>query len=82
MRKTHFPAAVLLLAITISGRLGFAQDSPSLLVVPSNVTMLVGETHKRMSVTADIAFGEPEVFQGRPIIETLTQLANMVQATV
>lgn len=40
------------------------------------------ETDKSMSVTTDIAFGEPEVFQGRLIIETLTQLTSMVKAIV
>jgi hypothetical protein len=40
------------------------------------------ETDKSMSVTADIAFGEPEVFQGQLIVETLTQLVTMVKAIV
>jgi|SRR5579864_5956083 len=53
MRKTHLSPAVLLLAITLSGPLGFAQDSSALLVVPSNVTMLVGETHTFRAVGKD-----------------------------
>lgn len=40
------------------------------------------EADKHMSVTADIAFGEPEVLEGRPIIETLAQLVNLVEAIV
>ncbi|SRR5713101_3613824 len=40
------------------------------------------EPDKRMSVTADISFGEPDVIKGRPMIETLTQLANLVEAIV
>jgi len=53
MRKSHAFAAALLLAITLSGRLGRAQDAASLLVVPSNVTMLVGETHTFRAVGRD-----------------------------
>jgi len=40
------------------------------------------EPDKRMSITADIAFGEPELLEGRPLIETLTALADMVEAVV
>jgi hypothetical protein len=45
--------------------------------VPGNA-----EPDKRMSVTADIAFGEPDGLEGGPIVETLTQLVNMVEAVV
>jgi len=57
---------------------------PSVLEEGDTIGWIPGnhETDKRMSVTADIAFGEPEIFQSRPIIETLTQLANMVKAIV
>jgi hypothetical protein len=40
------------------------------------------ETDKQMSVTADIAFGEPEVLEGRPLIEALTELGEWVEAIV
>lgn len=40
------------------------------------------EMDKRMSVTADIAFGEPEVLEGRPMIETLNQLTQLVEAII
>jgi hypothetical protein len=37
---------------------------------------------KQMSVAADIAFGEPDVFEGRPMIKTLVRLADLVEAIV
>lgn len=40
------------------------------------------EADKQMSVTADISFGEPDVFEGQPMIETLVQLGDLVQAIV
>jgi hypothetical protein len=40
------------------------------------------ETEERVSIFADIVFGEPEVFKGEPIIETLTQLAGLIETTV
>jgi hypothetical protein len=57
---------------------------PSLLEEGDVIGWIPGnhEADKRMSITADIAFGEPEILEGRPIIETLTQLANMVEAIV
>jgi hypothetical protein len=39
-------------------------------------------TNKEMNVTADIAFGEPDVIKGRPVIDTLTQLHDLVKAIV
>lgn len=40
------------------------------------------ELHKDVELTFDIAFGEPEVFKGRPIFETLVQLSNLVEGIV
>jgi len=40
------------------------------------------EADRQMSVTADITFGEPEILQGRPIIETLGEMVQMVEAVI
>jgi hypothetical protein len=40
------------------------------------------ESDKRMSVTPDIAFGEPEVFAGEALFPTLTILANYVEEII
>jgi hypothetical protein len=41
------------------------------------------EDEERVSIIADdLAFGEPEVFKGVPIIETLTRLAELIGITV
>jgi hypothetical protein len=37
------------------------------------------ESDKQMSVTADIAFGEPEVFKGEALFPTLPLLAGHVE---
>ncbi len=57
---------------------------PSVLEVGDTIGWIPGnhEADKQMAVTADIAFGEPEIFQGRPMIETLTELANYVKIVV
>ncbi len=54
---------------------------PSVLEVGDTIGWIPGnhEADKQMAVTADIAFGEPEIFQGRPMIETLTELVKYVQ---
>jgi hypothetical protein len=40
------------------------------------------ETNKRINLTFDIAFGESEVFAGKLLIETLSELTNLVQSIV
>jgi hypothetical protein len=40
------------------------------------------ELHKDVELTFDIAFGEPEVFKGRPILETMVQLSDLVSGIV
>jgi hypothetical protein len=40
------------------------------------------KTDKQMSITADIAFGEPELIEGSPIIEQLAELTNLVEAVL
>jgi len=40
------------------------------------------EADRQMSVTADITFGEPEILQGRPMIETLGEMVQMVEAVI
>jgi hypothetical protein len=44
MRKTNCGAFLVLLIVSMIGRLAFAQNAPALLVVPSKATMLVGDT--------------------------------------
>jgi hypothetical protein len=55
MRKMTCAAVLVLLAISMSTarRLVFAQDVPALSVVPTQATMLVGETHTFRAVGAD-----------------------------
>src|ERR1700724_4033342 len=55
MRKMTCAAVLALLALSMgmSGRLLFAQDAPALSVVPSKVTMLLGETHTFRAVGKD-----------------------------
>jgi hypothetical protein len=36
------------------------------------------EANKDVELAFDIALGEPDVFKGRPILETLRQLADLV----
>jgi hypothetical protein len=54
-RKTACTAALMLLASTVSstGSLVLAQDPPSLSVVPTKATMLVGESHTFRAVGKD-----------------------------
>jgi hypothetical protein len=40
------------------------------------------EVDRQMSVTADITFGEPEILQGRPMIETLGEMVQVVEAVI
>lgn len=40
------------------------------------------ESDKQMTITADIAFGEPEVFEGHALFPTLPILADHVERTI
>ena len=40
------------------------------------------EADRQMSVTADITFGEPEILEGRPMIETLTELVQVIEKII
>jgi hypothetical protein len=53
MRKMNCTAFLALLAISMIGRLAFAQNPPALLVVPSKATMLVGDTRTFRAVGKD-----------------------------
>ena len=53
MRKMNRAAFLALLTISMIGRLAFAQNPPTLLVVPSKATMLVGETRTFRAVGKD-----------------------------
>jgi hypothetical protein len=40
------------------------------------------EADRQMSVTVDITFGEPEILEGRPMVETLREMVQMVEAVI
>jgi hypothetical protein len=58
--------------------------SPSILEKGDVIGWVSGnhETDKHMSVTASIALREPEVFEDLPMVDTLTQLTNLVEAII
>lgn len=56
--------------------LAFKQGDP-IAVVGGN-----RETYKDVELSFDIAFGEPDVFKGRPVLETLHQLADLVAGII
>jgi hypothetical protein len=49
----ELPAFLVLLMVSMIGRLAFAQNAPALLVVPSRATMLVGDTRTFRAVGKD-----------------------------
>jgi hypothetical protein len=53
MRKTNCAAFLVLLMVSMIGRLALAQNAPALLVVPSKATMLVGDTRTFRAVGKD-----------------------------
>jgi hypothetical protein len=53
MRKTNCAAFLVLLMVSVIGRLAFAQNAPTLLVVLSKATMLVSETRTFRAVGKD-----------------------------
>lgn len=40
------------------------------------------EADKQMSITVDIAFGEPEILEGKPVIDLLVDLTNYVERVI
>jgi hypothetical protein len=40
------------------------------------------ETNKRINLTFDIAFGESEIFAGDLLVETLSELSDLVESIV
>lgn len=53
MKRMIYAASIACLAVAMIGRLAFAQGSNAILVVPSKITMLVGETHTFRAVGKD-----------------------------
>jgi hypothetical protein len=53
MKRMIYTASIACLAVAMIGRLAFAQGSNAILVVPSKITMLVGETHTFRAVGND-----------------------------
>jgi hypothetical protein len=40
------------------------------------------EANKNVKFTFDVAFGEPEVFKGKPVLETMLELSDLVEGIV
>lgn len=53
MKRMNHAASIACLAVAMIGQLAFAQGSNAILVVPSRITMLVGETHVFRAVGKD-----------------------------
>lgn len=53
MKRMNHAARIVFFAVAMIGQLAFAQGSNAILVVPSKITMLVGETHTFRAVGKD-----------------------------
>ena len=63
--------------MTFLGMSGSLQEGDVLGVLPGK-----REAHEHMDFTFDIAFGEPEVFAGKPVVRTLVKLAWVVESII